>query len=206
MARQGLRERQKAAREKRILHAAVEAFRKEDYRSVRIEDLAERAEVAVGTVYNYYRTKGDILVATVAMEVEEVLAGGEAMLADPPPGAEAALMQLIFSYYDHSLEYLSKDMWRKAMALAIEAPETPNGQRYSELDARLAAQITALIRLLQARGEVADKWQAEPLGQLIFNNLNMQFIEFVKDEGMTLAALRARVAAQMAPLLEMIRG
>ncbi|QPM92234.1 TetR/AcrR family transcriptional regulator [Pseudooceanicola algae] len=204
MAQQGLRERQKAARETRILRAAVQAFRAEDYRKVRIEDLAEEAEVSVGTVYNYYKTKGDILIATVAMEVEEVLALGEPLLADPPHGAEPALLALIYGYYDHSLEYLSKDMWRKAMALAIEAPDTPNGQRYWAMDRRLCDQVTALIGTLQARGEVGPGWDPAPLGQLIFNNLNMTFMEFVKDEAMSLGTLRSRVAAQMKPLTQMI--
>lgn len=200
----GLREKQKADREKRILEAAVRRFRADGYHAVRIEDLAEMAGVSVGTVYNYYRTKGDILIATVAMEVEEVLEAGEAIVADPPAGADTALLALIFQYYDHSLEYLSKEMWRGAMALWIEFPGTPNGQRYSALDRKLAAQVTELIRTLQRRGEVRAGLDAATIGQLVFNNLNMMFIEFVKDEAMTLEALRAEVAAQTRPLARMI--
>lgn len=202
----GLRERQKADRERRILKAAVTRFRAEGYRSVRIEDLAEMAEVSVGTVYNYYQTKGDILIATVAMEVEEVLEAGAAIVADPPPGADAALLALIFQYYDHSLEYLSKEMWRTAMALSIEAPGTPNGRRYSDLDARLAQQVTDLVRALQARGEVRGDLDARALGEVIFNNLNQMFIEFVKDDAMTLDSLRTRVAAQTRPLARLLAG
>lgn len=200
----GLRERQKADRERRILKAAVTQFRADGYRSVRIEDLAARAEVSVGTVYNYYQTKGDILIATVAMEVEEVLEAGAKVVADPPRGVEAALLALIFGYYDHSLEYLSKEMWRMAMALAIEAPGTPNGQRYSDLDARLARQVTELIAALQARGEVRAGLDAGALGALMFNNLNQMFLEFVKDDAMTLETLRAEVARQIAPVASLI--
>lgn len=196
----GLRERQKADRERRILAAAVMRFRMDGYRSVRIADLAEAAEVGVGTVYNYYRNKGDILIATVAMEVEEVLVSGVAIVADPPRGVDEALLSLIFEYYDHSLKYLSKEMWRTAMAISIEAPETPNGKRYSELDQRLSAQVTELILALKNRGEVRAGLDAEALGQLVFNNLNQMFIEFVKDDEMTLDTLRNRVAAQTRPL------
>jgi hypothetical protein len=126
------------------------------------------------------------------------------LVGDPPDGVAEAILTLIFSYYDHSLEYLSKEMWRSAMALSIEAPETPNGRRYLELDRRLAGQVTALLETLQARGAVRADLDAEALGQLLFNNLNMEFIEFVKDEGMTLAQLRARVARQVRPLARMI--
>lgn len=200
----GLRDRQKAERERRILGAAVALFRARGYRAARLEDLAEEAEVSVGTVYNYYRTKGDILIATVALEVEEVLALGRALVADPPRGVERALLALVFQYYDHSLEYLTKEMWRTAMALSIEAPETPNGRRYTALDRMLAAQVTELVRRLKARGEVRDAVDPEAIGQLVFNNLNMMFIEFVKDDAMTLDALRSAVADQTRPLARMI--
>lgn len=200
----GLREKQKADRERRILKAAVTKFRAEGYRSVRIEDLAGAAEVSVGTVYNYYQTKGDILIATVAMEVEEVLAAGAKIVADPPRGVETALLALIFQYYDHSLEYLSKEMWRTAMALSIEAPGTPNGQRYSALDAALQRQVTDLIFALRDRGELRADLDAAALGQVVFNNLNQMFIEFVRNDDMTLDLLRQKVAAQMRPLAALI--
>ena len=200
----GLREKQKADREKRILQAAVTKFGAEGYRSVRIEDLAEAAEVSVGTVYNYYRTKGDILIATVAMEVEEVLASGARIVAAPPPGVHNALCALIFGYYDHSLEYLSKEMWRSAMALSIEAPATPNGKRYTELDQWLGAQVTELIAALQRRGDVRADVDPSAIGEVIFNNLNQMFIEFVKNDATTLSDLRDSVARQMRPIADLV--
>lgn len=200
----GLREKQKADREKRILKAAVTRFQADGYRAVRIEDLAADAEVSVGTVYNYYRTKSDILMAIVAMEVEEVLEEGERLVADPPHGPGNALNALIFSYYDHSLHYLTKEMWRAAMATSIDAPHTPNGARYTALDRRLSAQVAALIVRLQARGEVRADLDAGTLGQVVFNNLNAMFIEFVKEEAMPLTDLRRAVAAQTTPLAQLI--
>lgn len=179
-------------------------FRRDGFHSARIEDVAEDAEVSVGTVYNYYGTKGDLLIATVAMEVEEVLAAGEAILVDPPEGVADALLALIGHYYDHSLHYLTKPMWRAAMALSIEAPGTPEGRRYTELDARLAAQVTELVTRLQARGDVAPQMDARALGELLFNNLNAKFIEFVKDDSMTNETLKARLAAQIRPLARLM--
>ncbi len=179
-------------------------FRADGYRSARIEDLAEMAQVSVGTVYNYYQTKGDILIATVAMEVEEVLAAGAKIVAAPPKGVEAALLTLIWAYYDHSLEYLSKEMWRSAMALALQAPDTPNGQRYAALDAQLAAQVTQLLWSLQHRGEIAAHLDTDAMGQIAFSHLNQAFMGFVQDEGMALDTLRSQVAAQLAPFCAMM--
>lgn len=200
-----LRDQQKAYRDRRILDAAVALFRGRGFRAARLEDIAAKAGVSVGTLYNYYRTKGDLLMAVVALEVEEVLAGGTGTVADPPGDVEAALRALIHGYYDHSQTYLTKPMWRSAMALSIEAPDTPQGARYAALDARLARQVGALIATLQARGQVRAGLDAAGLGDAVFGILNQLFIAFVRDDAMTLDALKGALSRQLRPLAHMIQ-
>lgn len=200
----GLRARQKADRNRRILEAATTLFREQGYDSARIEDIAEMAEVSVGTLYNYYQNKGDILVATVSMEVTEVLEAGEMIVANPPLDVDQALRALINQYYDHSLVYLSKEMWRTAMASSIQQPDTPLSKRYTELDQRLCTQVGQLIETLQRRGVVIGSIDARAVGEVFFNNLNMMFIEFCKVDAMPLEELKSRVADQHRPIAALI--
>lgn len=199
----GLRARQKANRAQRILEAATTLFREQGYDAVRIEDIADIAEVSVGTFYNYFQTKGDILVAIVSMEVEEVLRAGSAVVAKPPSTVAGALQKLVGVYYDHSIVYLSKEMWRTAMALSILNPDTPFSRRYSELDGFLRDQMCSLIVALQAFGKVQTAVDAIALGEALFNNLNMMFIEYVKSD-MPLEVLKATVARQNGPIAALI--
>lgn len=200
----GLRAKQKADKTRRILESATALFQQQGFESARIEDIAEMAEVSVGTLYNYYQNKGEILVATVAMEVTEVLQAGRAILADPPLDVAVALRALIEQYYDHSLIYLSKEMWRTAMAISIQQPETPLSRRYTELDRQLCQQVIDLVQALQARGMVHPAIDVKAIGEVIFSNLNMMFMEFCKDEQMSLDELKIRVAAQHAPIATLI--
>jgi AcrR family transcriptional regulator len=200
----GLRARQKADRERRILEAATSLFRKVGYEAARIEDIALIAEVSVGTFYNYYENKGDILVATVSLEVQEVYESGKKIVADPPASVFSALSALIGEYYDHSLFYLTKEMWRTAMALSIQQPATPFSRRYTELDGLLCGQVSALLEKLQMRGHVRAGIDCAAAGEMIFNNLNMMFIEFVKDDEMSVEALKALVMRQTQPLALLI--
>ena len=197
----GLRERQKAERGRRILQAASARFRAAGYDATRIEEIAEAAGVSVGTLYNYFGAKGDVLVAIVSLEVEEILAEGAALVAAPCADAEAAVAALIGLYYDHSLVYLSKAMWRTAMAMAILTPDSPASRRYAALDARLSAQVCELVASLQAAGAMREDVDAEAVGQMLFNNLNQMFLDFTRDEAQTLEALKALVARQNRPLL-----
>jgi AcrR family transcriptional regulator len=185
----GLRERHKADRTRRILEAASSLFRAQGYDAVRIEDIAAAADVSAGTCYNYFSTKGDILLAIVSMEVEEVIDAGRDVVADPPADVAEALDRLIRIYYDHSLLYLTKELWRRAIALTVEAPETPFSQRYLALDQRLIGQVSDLVAALQARRLVRADLDPGVLGRVLFNQLNQLFIEFVTQEAMPLADL-----------------
>jgi AcrR family transcriptional regulator len=200
----GLREQQKADRHRRILDAASALFRNLGYEAARMEDIAELARVSPGTVYNYFGYKGDVLVAIVAMEVEEILGDGALMIDRPHHNVEEAVSSLIAHYYDHSLVYLNKEMWRMAMALSIRDPNGPVSLRYTALDQQLADQICQLLKRLQIAGLVTAGLDTVAIGQMIFNNLNMMFMEFVKDERMPLSLLKTRVTQQNAPLLRLI--
>ena len=202
----GLRAKQKADKTRRILESATTLFREQGYDSARIEDIAEMAEVSVGTLYNYYQNKGDILVATVAMEVTEVLEAGSRIVANPPLNVAEALRTLIEQYYDHSLYYLSKEMWRTAMAISIQQPDTPLSRRYTDLDGQLCAQVVRLIETLQVRGVVHASVDAKAMGEVFFNNLNMMFVEFCKVDAMPLEELKARVNAEHAPIAALINS
>jgi AcrR family transcriptional regulator len=200
----GLRERQKLARKQRILEAATELFRRDGYDKTRIEDIAEVAEVSTRTTYNYYQTKADILIAAVSMEVEETLSAGAKIVEAPPASVADALNALTTLYYEHSLVYLSKEMWRMAMAFSIQRPQTPFSKRYTELDRRICLQVASMIQALQVNGKVKTDINYTAMAEVIFNNLNMMFIEFVKCEEMTINELKDAVTKQVTPLALLI--
>jgi AcrR family transcriptional regulator len=200
----GLRAKNKADRRRRILEAAAELFREAGYEGAKIEAIAAEAEVSVGTIYNYYQNKGDILVAIVSMEVNEVLNAGRGVVSEPPENVGDALDTLIGIYIEHSLNYLSKEMWRQAMAISTQQPESPFGRTYTALDRALTDQICALIARLQELGLIRRNVDGRAVGELVFNNMNMMFIEFVKREASTIVELRGAIRRQNRVLVEAV--
>lgn len=192
----GLRERQKADRNQRIVGAATQLFRSEGYDRTKLESIAALAEVSVGTVYNYYENKGDLLLAIVALEVNEVLNAGNTLVSAPPGEIEDAINSLMSIYLDHSLVYLNKEMWREAMAITIRRPETKFGQAYIQLDQRLMDQICALIDTLRKQDLVRKDVNTRAVGEMFFNNMNMMFTAFVRDDQMELERLKTLIARQ----------
>ena len=66
----GLRERQKRLRSSKMLDAASALFAGQGYDATGIEAIAERADVAPATVYNYFETKPNLLMALALRHVQ----------------------------------------------------------------------------------------------------------------------------------------
>src|SRR3954466_180656 len=73
-------------RRKRILDATIALATKGGYDAVQMRTVAERAEVALGTLYRYFPSKIHLLVSALALEFEGVQ---EKMDRKPIPGETA---------------------------------------------------------------------------------------------------------------------
>lgn len=82
-----MRERLKLATRDAILDAAAAAFASEGAAHVRMEDIAGRAGVAVGTVYNYFTDRAALVHALLETRTQGLI---DALDAAPPAGAAPA--------------------------------------------------------------------------------------------------------------------
>ncbi len=65
-ARPTRRERTKAALRARIIESAIRLFSQRTIEAVTVDEIAEAADIGKGTIYNYFHTKEDIVVAFMA--------------------------------------------------------------------------------------------------------------------------------------------
>jgi len=202
----GLRERQKTTRHRDILAAAEYLFRRDGFRATSIEAIAARANLASGTLYNYFPSKGDILLALVALDGEEVRAAGAKLIAKPPRDPETAITKLLEIYVEHSLVHLSKDDWRHALSNYFLQADSRFGQGYAALDSKLARQVCELLLALQTRGSLAAGVDAEAAGRLLFYLCNSEFTLFVAHEQMPMAELKASMSRQIGIVMSGLLG
>jgi hypothetical protein len=122
-----------------------------------------------------------------------VLNAGRGVVASPPANVGDALDTLL-GIYRALAALLSKEMWRQQWRpTTAQQPVRPRLWR-----ARPGAdrQIRALIARLQEIGLVLADIDGAALGELIFNNMNMMFIEFVKRDEARIPELRAAIRRQ----------
>ncbi len=153
--------------------------------------------MSIGTIYNYYQNKGDILVAIVSMEVNEVLNAGRGVVANPPANVGDALDTLLGIYIEHSLhlsqqgDVAAGDGDLDAAARQPVRPglyrARPRADRPDPRPGRPAARDSAWCARIST---------VRRCGELVFNNMNMMFIEFVKRDEARIPELRAAIRRQ----------
>ncbi len=87
----GRRELQKQDRERRIIAAARRLFDRKGYADTAMEEIAERAGLAVGTLYNYFPSKDELLLAILRRETDALIGSGERVLENPPKDLTTAV-------------------------------------------------------------------------------------------------------------------
>lgn len=199
-----LREKQKAERHSRIVAAATQLFSEVGYEQANIEAIADRAEVSIGTIYNYYENKGDLLLAIVSTEGREMHEIGEAIIAEAGESPQDSIMRLIDAYVEHPMKFMGKDTWRKAIAMSILQPYSRFGQQYAAVDRQLRDQLVQLVLALSGQGHFGRVSDPSAFGELLFNNVNMMFTLFQIDDSMSLEDLKRDIARQTASVLSVV--
>ena len=99
------REREESARLAAILSAAERIFSEQGYFHARMDDIAERAELAKGTLYYYFKSKDEIYVHLLERETKKIHEEIQRRIA----GRESFL-ELLEMWIDFYLEYFENNL------------------------------------------------------------------------------------------------
>jgi AcrR family transcriptional regulator len=132
-----LRERLRAETVRAILAAAEEVFASRGIRGAKVEEIAQRAGVAVGTVYNHFEDRDAVLSALIELRRAEL--AKKLDLADAGAPFEAQLRQFVGTVFEHFEEK------REFLAILLEG-DAANIARPSEGLTVLRKHAETLVR------------------------------------------------------------
>ena len=127
----------------RLKTAALALFAEKGYEATSIEEIAQRAELAIGSYYQHYRSKRQLLLALMDELLEKL------SRLDLQPGrtndARAALRALLARAFSHDLSYLGAyRAWQEA---ALSDLDLARKQR--QIHVWTAARVEALFKFLR---------------------------------------------------------
>ncbi|MEV7734442.1 TetR/AcrR family transcriptional regulator [Streptomyces sp. NPDC088921] len=159
----GRRERAKKEKIERIMTAARELFAEHGVSGVTTQQVAERADVAIGTLYLYASTKAELLIMVqndkFADAIDEGLAAANAVLGHALPEPVVALIRPVVACIREQAEngrtYLHE--------LVFGDPAEPYRRAGLALSARFEDAVTGLL----TRGESIDAAEAATLARVV---------------------------------------
>jgi AcrR family transcriptional regulator len=185
------REQQKRGRERRILLAATHFFSTKGYAETTMEDVAASARLAVGTLYNYFRSKPELLLAILQRETEELLAAAQQRVDDPSDDPTDAIAAVIDAYLVVSAHH-DRKLWRDLFAAAIAEPSTIGAAAF-RADLQLIAQLTSLLQRLRDRGMLGAHVEPGRAAIALYGTYFVWFAASLVDEDVTIDRLREEV-------------
>lgn len=178
------RERKKLQSRKAIMDAAVREFSRKGFRDTSVADIMEAADLGIGTFYNYFNSKEEILMSLLGKLSEDVVAALDELKAANRPSLEllAAGSRITAQFLDEN---------RYVLPLFLSASEDsslPAGMAGKiRLTPRFKPVFTDIIRQGQERGELRRDVPPELVAEMFhsvyqaasFSRLKISFQENV---------------------------
>lgn len=119
---------------KKLLEIAYELFLSKGYEETSVEDILERAQIAKGTYYYYFKSKEQMLEEVIEMMIEQEAEAAEQIAASPLP-APQKIVGIISSFHPAEEEQPIGDL--------LNRPE--NLLMHKKIMNKLIAKITPLL-------------------------------------------------------------
>ncbi len=143
-----------------ILHAVGEIIALDGLDGLTMRKLADRAGVAVATLYNQFTDRDGVLVAFVSSGLDQL----EFELDEQPAAQPIDATRVLFAALDETID-ARKHVWRPVLATLGSAPDSP---RMGAVGERIVAAIEADLAKAHAAGLLVDHCNVDHLAWHIF--------------------------------------
>ncbi|MDE3722266.1 MULTISPECIES: TetR/AcrR family transcriptional regulator [Nocardiopsis] len=151
-------------REQLMIDAAVTAFSRSDYHTVRVEQIAEAAGTSKPTMYHYLGSKEGIFNACVRRESERLILALRTAAHDPSiPAGDDPLRRGIRAFFGFVVD--NRESWTVLYRRAA-AQGGPFAAEVTRARDRVLAEVTALITTCGGLPGAADSRDAELLARI----------------------------------------
>jgi len=196
-----LRQANKANRQKLVVANAARLFSSTGYDLTSIEMVAERSNVSPATIYNNFENKTGLLLAVLIDEGADAQQIAERIIAQGQKNDVGTIYRLIEMYVDHPMEFMNKSCWRQALAASTASSNRKFSQEYHNVDDQLGNLLIDLMHSLYKEKVFIARVDPQSLGEIIWNNVNQMFTDFISDEEMSLEVLKKTLNRQTAALM-----
>lgn len=195
----GLRERKKTRTRKAIEAAALECLTRNGWDATTVSDIAETADVGVGTLYNYFPSKGALVAAVTRKRVLEALQRSEEISAGGRTPAECVLP--ILGEVLRMMDRFGKPVLREVVGAALRSAGGDLGREMMKADMMVVEEIQRRLEYLQDRELLGTSYPPAELAMLVYSATMGLLMFYMFDDQLELPWLLAEVDTAVTALL-----
>ena len=200
----GLRERKKEERKEKILAVALELFEQEGFETTTMEKIAVKADLAVGTLYNYYPSKVDLFFMIIYSESGQYFAELDDIILDQQTSRKG--MDTILSFcniYLESFSLYSKKVWRELFSLSLFGKDNCY-KMIGNIDSQFCNKLHVLLLQMQEQGLFSHHIDIEAMVGAIYSILSNNVLFYIIEEDMTKEDMVTKLERQIQVILPTI--
>lgn len=195
----GLRERKKTRTREAIEAAALECLTRNGWDTTTVSDIAETADVGVGTLYNYFPSKGALVASVTRKRVLEALQRSEEHSANGRSPAETVLP--VLGEVLRMMDRFGKPVLREVVGTALRSAGGDLGREMMRADMMVMEEIQRRLEDLQDRELLGTSYPPAELAMLVYSTAMGLLMFYMFDDDLELAWLLAEVDAAVTALL-----
>lgn len=190
-----LRERKRKTTRESILAGARSLFFKNGYRSTSMEMIAEASDVAVGTIYNYFRSKAEVMVAINQADSDGVLLQLDRTMMEQEPVED--LLWAVIEKILLSLESYPRELIRELFTAAFDKPRSRLSSGLVSQDERFISYLTDLLAGLKSFGRLKGETVPETVAFSIYSLTFSAIMWYTMDEILTIEDAKVMIAGMI---------
>lgn len=194
----GLRERKKKKTEESILDAGKEILLSKGYKDATMEEIAEKAEIGVGTLYNYFSSKAEIFVKVISQE----------LYLDEKYNEETDdMIEMVISYlwkFIKNMQLFGKSVWRELFAVMFANIKTDNlmNKGFVNIDVVFIQKLEQLLDNAKEKQILSKGFDSKEAAYVIYSIIFTQTMMYIYMEENTFEDYKAQVENQIRFLFE----
>lgn len=185
-----LRQRKKAETRERILRASSELFLNNGFDETSVEEIAYHADLSIGTLYNYFANKSEILITYFSNETLLDIELTDRRLQDFDGTGLEVFSVLINAFFSHVSSY-NRNLLRNLMPCWISASDL------QLLNRPYILQLQRHIRHLMSSNKLPTTIDSLLLARLTFNIVEAEFNNWVASDCVTIPEILSILERQV---------
>lgn len=188
-----LRERKRKHTLESIVLSARHLFFNGGYRKTTMGDIAEASDVAVGTLYNYFKSKGEIMLVITNEDASDLLTP-----LDSSEMKTLSVEDLIWKFTDKLIGFISaypRELMKELIGVFWETGQEHLSNGLASIDLRIMNQITQMLRVLKETRRINEETDPEIVALALYGMATTAVMWYSVDPQVTLDRTRETIAA-----------